>query len=51
MKTLYIILLVSTFVMGMYDGGDITAFVMLLLFGIFEAADKLASRRKKRCKN
>jgi len=51
MKTLYIILLLSTFIMGIYDGGDMTVFVMLLLFGTFEVISSAWEKRKKRCKN
>ena len=38
-KLLYLLLLVATFFMGMYDDGNVTAFVILLLFGICKATE------------
>ena len=41
MKTLYTLLLAGSFAAGMYDGGDLTMFAMVLIFGITYAADRL----------
>ena len=52
MKLLYFILLISSFLMGWYDNGDITVFVFLFLGGIVVGADKLIDKiREKRKKN
>lgn len=50
MKILYIILLTGSLVLGILDGGDITAFVIFVVFGIAYGADKLLSYAKRRVK-
>jgi len=44
MKILYMILLISSLLMGAYDNGDITAFVFVLLFGSLIGAVEIAER-------
>lgn len=46
MKTLlYILLLIGTLLMGILDNGNITAFVILLMFGACKATENIISRR------
>ena len=47
MKVLYIILLTGSLLMGILDG-DITAFVIFVVFGIAYGADKLFNHAKRR---
>lgn len=46
-KMTYILLLVGAFLLGWYDNGDITCFVMLVFFGLCEAVEGIASRIKR----
>ena len=48
MKILYIILLIGSLILGILDGGDITAFMIFCIFGIAYGADKLLSYVKRR---
>lgn len=49
MISLYIILLISSFLVGWWDGGDITYFVFLLIFAPL-VLDEIKERRKvKKC--
>lgn len=41
MKILYTLLLAGSLLAGIYDGGDLTMFAMVSIFGIAYAADRL----------
>lgn len=45
-KIMYILLLVGSFLLGWYDNGDITFFVMLAFFGLCEAVEGITGRVK-----
>ena len=52
MKAMYIMLLGGSLILGILDGGDITAFMIFCIFGIAYGADKLlcyAKRRVRKC--
>lgn len=48
MKTLYTLLLAGSLLAGIYDGGDLTMFAMVLIFGIAYAADRLFEKMMSR---
>lgn len=46
-KITYMILLIGSFLLGWYDNGDITFFVMLVFFGVCGLAESIISRVKR----